>query len=118
MSLTAFAFEQTFPGFGGYLLTVIVFCLSTSTVLSFWYYGSKSSEFLFGKTFEKAYVGFYLALIVVGAVLSLNSVISFITFMYAVMAVPTMVSTLILAPTVKAAAVEYLDKLQNNKVIN
>lgn len=118
VSLTAFAFEQTFPGFGGYLLTVIVFCLSTSTVLSFWYYGSKSSEFLFGKTFEKAYVGFYLALIVVGAVLSLNSVISFITFMYAVMAVPTMVSTLILAPTVKAAAVEYLDKLQNNKVIN
>ncbi|MFT5296600.1 MAG: AGCS family alanine or glycine:cation symporter [Colwellia sp.] len=108
VSLTAQAFEKVFPGFGSYLLVVVVFFLSTSTVLSFWYYGSKCSEFLFGDKFEKVYVGFYLILIILGAVASLTAVISFLTFMYALMAIPTMISTLILAPKVKAAAQKYI----------
>jgi len=108
VSLTAQAFEKVFPGFGSYLLVVVVFFLSTSTVLSFWYYGSKCSEFLFGDKFEKVYVGFYLILIILGAVASLTAVISFLTFMYALMAIPTMISTLILAPKVKVAARKYI----------
>ena len=110
VSLTAQVFEQAFPSFGGYFLMVIVFFLSTSTVLTFWYYGSKCAEFLLGKKFEQAYVWFYLCLILVGAISSLTLVINLIDIMYAVMAIPTMISTVILAPRVKEEAKKYFRK--------
>jgi len=111
VSLTAHAFEQNIPYVGGYLLTLVVFFLSTSTVLTFWYYGGKCANFLLGTTFEKLYVWFYLALIVVGAVTSFSVVINVIDIMYATMAIPTMISTLLLAPKVKQEAKIYFAKL-------
>jgi AGCS family alanine or glycine:cation symporter len=87
-----------------------VFFLSTSTVLTFWYYGSKCAEFLLGKKFEQGYVWFYLGLIIVGAVSSLTLVINLIDIMYALMAIPTMISTVLLAPKVKLEAQKYFAK--------
>jgi len=113
VSLTAQAFESSFPGIGGYLLIMVVFFLSTSTVLSFWYYGGKCAEFLLGKTFQKFYIIFYLALIIVGAIASLKLVINLIDVMYALMAIPTMVSTIVLAKKVNAESKIYFDKLNN-----
>ena len=110
VSLTAQAFEQAFPSIGGYFLTIIVFFLSTSTVLTFWYYGSKCAEFLLGKRFEQAYVWFYLCLIIVGAVSSMALVINLIDIMYALMAIPTMISTVLLAPKVTEQAKIYFEK--------
>ncbi|PCI62407.1 MAG: sodium/alanine symporter [Gammaproteobacteria bacterium] len=115
VSLTAQAFDQNIPVVGGYLLTLVVFFLSTSTVLTFWYYGGKCAHFLFGPKFEKVYVWFYLTLIVVGAVTSFSIVINVIDIMYATMAIPTMISTLLLAPKVKQAAKEYFDRLAADK---
>jgi len=110
VSLTAQVFEQAFPNVGGYLLSLVVFFLSTSTVLTFWYYGSKCAEFLLGKRFEQAYVWFYLCLIIVGAVSSLALVINLIDIMYALMAIPTMISTVLLAPKVTEQAKIYFAK--------
>jgi alanine or glycine:cation symporter, AGCS family len=111
VSLTAQAFEQSIPLIGGYLLTLVVFFLSTSTVLTFWYYGSKCAHFLLGASFEKFYVWFYLSLIIVGAVSSLTLVINLIDIMYATMAIPTMISSLLLAPKVKIMAKVYFSQL-------
>lgn len=108
VGMTVYAFEKTFPNIGSYLLMIMVFFLSMSTVLSFWYYGCKCSEFLFGKAFEKFYKQFYLILIIVGAIGSLSMVINFITFMYALMALPTMISTLLLSSKVREAAKVYI----------
>jgi AGCS family alanine or glycine:cation symporter len=107
VSLTAQVFEQAFPNIGGYLLTLVVFFLSTSTVLTFWYYGSKCAEFLFGPRFAQGYVWFYLLLIILGAVSSLTLVINLIDIMYALMAIPTMISTVLLAPKVRELAKKY-----------
>ncbi|WP_321394463.1 amino acid carrier protein [Emcibacter sp.] len=111
VSLTGSAFEAAFPGLGGYLLTVMVFFLAISTMLSFWYYGSKCTGFLIGAEREHYYVWFYVALIVVGAVASLKAVIGLIDGMYAVMAIPTMTSTLLLAPRVMERARIYFRDL-------
>lgn len=108
VGMTVYAFEQTFPSIGSYLLMVMVFFLSISTVLSFWYYGCKCSEFLFGPKFERFYKQFYLLLIIAGAVGSLSMVINFITFMYALMAIPTMISTLLLSSKVRKATTTYI----------
>jgi AGCS family alanine or glycine:cation symporter len=63
--------------------------------------------FLFGTRFESWYIWFYISLIVVGAMASLQAVIGLLDGMYATMAIPTMISTLLLAPKVRAAALSY-----------
>ncbi len=107
VTLTARAFESAFPGFGGYALTFVVIMLAVSTVLSFWYYGSKCLGFLIGAERQHYYVWIYSVLIVVGAVVTLETVIGLIDGMYATMAIPTMISALLLAPRVNRAAKDY-----------
>lgn len=110
VTLTALAFENAFPGMGAYLLTAMVFFLSTTTMITFWYYGTKCLSFLAGAAFATRYRFFYLALIVVGAVGSLDAVIALIDGMYALMAIPTMVASILLAPRVMAAARVYFER--------
>lgn len=111
VTMTAQAYEQAFPGFGSYLLLAMVFVLSTTTVLTYWYYGSKCMGFLFGAAREKYYMWMYMALITVGAVASMEAVINLLDGFYAMMAIPTMISTLLLAPRVRTAARDYFARL-------
>ena len=110
VSLTAAAFESALPG-GTWLLAAIVAAFSISTLLTYWYYGAKCLGFLVGAQHEGLYRYFYCLLIVVGAVTSLNLVIGLIDAAYALMAVPTLVSSLLLAPRVMAAARAYFARL-------
>lgn len=107
VTLTADAFETAFPGWGAWLLTAIVVFLALSTVLSFGYYGQKCLGFLIGAEHQHHYVWIYTLLIVIGAVVSLEAVIGLIDGMYAVMAIPTMISALYLAPKVREATRDY-----------
>jgi len=107
VTLTAQAFEAAFPGFGAYALTFVVILLSVSTVLSFWYYGSKCLGFLIGAQHQHYYVWIYSALVVVGSVVTLETVVGLMDGMYATMAIPTMTSALLLAPHVNRAATDY-----------
>lgn len=111
VTMTAQAYEQAFPGFGSYLLLLMVFVLSTTTVLTYWYYGSKCMGFLFGTAREKYYMWAYMALITVGAVASMEAMINLLDGVYATMAIPTMISTLLLAPKVRTAARSYFRRL-------
>lgn len=111
-TITTLAFESTFPGIGGYLVALMVFFLSMSTVLTFSYYGSKCAGFLFGTRYESWYIWFYVGLITLGAVASLRAVIGLLDGMYATMAIPTMISTLLLAPKVRSAARDYFKRLE------
>jgi len=111
VTMAAEAYEQVFPGFGAYLLLLMVFVLSMTTVLTYWYYGSKCMGFLFGAHREKYYLWAYMLLIVAGSVVSLDIVINLLDGAYATMAIPTMVSTLLLAPKVKAVAKSYFARL-------
>ncbi len=111
VSMTSQAYEQVFPGFGSYLVLIMVLILSTTTVLTYWYYGSKCMGFLFGTARQKYYMWTYMALITVGAVASMDAIISLFDGVYATMAIPTMLSTIVLAPRVRASAKEYFRKL-------
>jgi AGCS family alanine or glycine:cation symporter len=50
-----------------------------------------------------------------GAVASLEVVVSLVDGMYAIMAIPTMISTIYLAPKVKAAAKDYFERMKAEK---
>ena len=111
VTLTSQAYEQVFPGFGAYMILAMVAVLSITTVLTYSYYGSKCMGFLFGSRTEKYYLWGYMALVTAGAVASLDAVISLLDGVYATMAIPTMLSTLLLAPRVRDIARDYFARL-------
>ncbi len=112
VTLTAAAFEQAIPGFGTLILVTCVLFFSLSTMFSYSYYGAKSWAFLAGAHQKHLYHYFYVVLIVVASVASLEVVVNVVDGMYALMAVPTMTSALILAPRVMKAARQYFRKLE------
>ncbi|MBQ8224677.1 MAG: alanine:cation symporter family protein [Bacteroides sp.] len=101
------SFEQLLPGWGQYLLMVMVFCFAFSTMFSYSYYGLKCTNFLFGAHNAKYYNYFYLVMIVVAAMIPLGVVVAIMDLAFALMALPTMMSLLTLAPRVKKLMREY-----------
>ena len=95
------SFEALLPGWGQYLLMVMVFFFAFSTMFSYSYYGLKCTNFLFGAHRAKYYNYFYLMMIVVAAVVPLGTVVAVMDLSFALMALPTMLSLLLLAPRVK-----------------
>jgi len=112
VSLTANAFNNSLPGFGKYLLLLCVSIFSISSLFSYSYYGSKCMSFIVGADKKHYYNYIYLLSIIVAAVTSLDVMLNLIDGFFALMAIPTMVSTLILAPRVMAAARKYFASLK------
>jgi len=113
VSLTAAAFDSGLPGgWGSVCLLVMVFFLSVSTMISFGYYGCKCFGFLAGAERQHWWMWFYFALIFLGSIASFQTVIGLIFGMYAVMAIPTMISTLRLAPRVNMATEAYFKRFR------
>ena len=111
ITLTAQAFEKSMPGFGQYLLTLCVSFFSLSTMFAFPYYGSKCLSFVAGAHRQHYYHYLVAVLVVVGAVSQLRVVISFFDLAFALMAFPTMISTILLSGKVRKATKEYFGKI-------
>lgn len=95
------SFEQSIPGIGQYLLLGMAVIFAFSTMFSYSYYGVKCTNFLFGAKYAHFYNYFFLIMLVVGAVISLDVVVGVIDSAYALMAIPTMFTLLVLSPKVK-----------------
>ncbi len=113
ITLTVMAFNKAMPGIGPYLLTLCVLCFSTSTMFAYSYYGAKCMGFLIGAERQHIYNYFYVALMVVAAVVSLDAAIGLIDGAFALMAIPTMISTLLLAPRVMRATRTYFTEYRD-----
>ncbi|GAB3334845.1 sodium:alanine symporter family protein [Marivirga atlantica] len=109
VTLTIKAFDDTLIG-GRFILMIALVVFAITSLFSYSYYGGKCFSFLFGAQYERYYQYFYVLMVVWGAVTSLGAVIGLIDGMYAVMAFPTMISALILAPKVMKAAKVYFAK--------
>ena len=109
--LTASAFTKGIPFAGSYLLLICVLCFSFSSMIGFSYYVTKCGMFLFGPGARIPLILFYLIGIVVSAVVELGDVINFLDIMFGMMAVPTILSTLLLSPRVMTKAREYFAAL-------
>ncbi|MGD9328831.1 MAG: alanine/glycine:cation symporter family protein [Cyclobacteriaceae bacterium] len=114
ITLTATAFEKALPGAGTYILMVCVLFFALTTLFAFPYYGTKCFAFVFGAKYKKLYNYIYLIGIFVSAITSLNVLISFVDGVYALMAIPTMTSTLLLAPRVRKEFKKYFSKIKSH----
>lgn len=112
VTLTANAFNSSMPGVGKYLLLLCAFFFAITSLFSYSYYGSKALSFLIGVSASKWYNYFYLATIIFGAIVSMDLVINIIDIAYALMALPTMISGLILAPKVMKEAKSYFSRMK------
>jgi AGCS family alanine or glycine:cation symporter len=112
VTLTAAAFTETIPVYGKYALLLCIAVFSISSLFSYSYYGTKCMSFLFGAKNKGIYNYFYIASIVLGATTSLSMMINLIDTFFALMAIPTMLSTIILAPKVIKEAKRYFSSLK------
>ncbi len=106
------SFEVSIPGVGSYLLMLMAIIFAFSTMFSYSYYGVKCTNFLFGAKYAHYYNYFFLFMLVVGAVISLDVVVGVIDSAYALMAIPTMFTLIILSPKVKREMKLYFSKMQ------
>ncbi len=107
VTLTANAFAAAYPGFGQYILLVCILSFGLSSLFSYSYFGAKCFSFLFGAENRGLYNGMYLASILFAAVSSMSLIVNFVDFMFALMAIPTMVSAVLLSPKVVAETKRY-----------
>ena len=112
VTLTTMAFSQELGSMGKSLLLICVFIFSLTTMFGQSYYGSKCIGYLFGTRWQQKYNLFYVIAVIFGAVVSLNVVINIIDGVYALMAIPTMVSALLLSPQVMKEAKRYFANLK------
>jgi len=115
ISMTAAAFKQGLPFMGETMLLIIVCVFSITTIIGYSYYGSKCIAFLFGNKWKQPYRVVYTLSLIPAAVISIDMVINYVDGMFAIMGIPTMISTLILAPKVMEAARDYFTRLESRQ---
>lgn len=87
---TTAAFSQL--PFGETLLGVALIAFAVATLLGWFYFGEKASDYLFGKKSIKLYQLLYIVMIFIGAILSLELVWELTDFINAFMAIPCIIA--------------------------
>lgn len=111
ITMTAQAYRAAMP-YGEYVLLLCTVVFAVSALFSYSYYGRKALSYLVGERESRWYDYFYLVMIVVGAVVSMDLVLNLIDIAFALMAIPTMASAFILAPNVMEVSKKYFEKLK------
>jgi AGCS family alanine or glycine:cation symporter len=107
ITLTADAFRSEMGNAGLITLGFVALILSTTTMFAGWYFGAKCFGFLVGAKWQPYFRWFFIAAVVFGATVSIDVVFNLISASYGIMAIPTMVSAIVLAPRVLHAAERY-----------
>jgi len=109
--MTVSAFETGMPGLGRYILTLVIFMFSISTMISYSYYSLKCSRYLFGDKIGSKYVYIYIISLPFAAVWTQGLVINMLDTAFALMSIPTLVGAILLSPKVTAATKDYFKRM-------
>ncbi|MHB8079660.1 MAG: alanine/glycine:cation symporter family protein [Candidatus Krumholzibacteriia bacterium] len=106
-ALTGAAFTEI-RGIGPTVLTVGLLTFVFSTILGWSYYGERAAEYLFGTRAIRPYRLAWVAAVMVGSVVSLPAVWAFADIANGLMAVPNLVSLLLLSGVIVAETRQHL----------
>ena len=106
-ALTKSAFSHI-PYIGPAVLSVGLLTFVFSTILGWEYYGEKAAEYLLGVKAVMPYRFLWVAAVMAGSVAALPAVWNFADIFNGLMAVPNLVSLLLLAPVVAAETKKYI----------
>ena len=112
ISLTLEAFNAVLPyNLGSIILTVVLLVFGLSTLFSYAFYGTTCLGYLTKPKYGKYYNYFYILSIVVAAVVKLELTINIIDSAFALIAIPTVISGILLSKKVNTAAKAYFKTL-------
>ena len=112
VTLTASAFYTLLGPMGTLIIFICVLCFATTTIFTYSFYGSQCASFVLGAQHSTNYRYFFILFIILSSIVSLDAAVGLIDGCFALMAIPTTVSALLLAPKVKSAADEYFATLR------
>ena len=105
--LSSQAFEAAMPGVGKYLLAASLAVFAFTTILGWAYYGEKCWEYLVGTVSEKPFRILWTIAVFFGATLSLDFAWLVADTLNALMAIPNLISLLLLSPVIVSLSREY-----------
>jgi len=112
ISLTLEAFNAVLPyNLGSIILTTVILVFGFSTLFSYAFYGTTCLGFLTKPKYGKYYNYVYVVSIVIAAVIKIEFAINIIDSAFALMAIPTVISGILLAKKVNVAAKAYFKTL-------
>jgi AGCS family alanine or glycine:cation symporter len=106
--LTAAAMSTTIP-FATIIVAICSFLFGFSTLIGWCYYGEKCFEYIFGSAYTKIYRVLFVALIMVGAVVSVPLVWAIGTLLNGFMAFPNLIGLFLLIGVVKKITIDYFN---------
>jgi len=106
-ALSAAAFESAMPGFGGVLLTVALVIFAFTTILGWSYYGEKCWIYLIGTKAVLPFRVFWVIAVPFGAISQLDFAWLVADTLNGMMAIPNLLSLLLLSPVILKLTREY-----------
>jgi AGCS family alanine or glycine:cation symporter len=110
-ALSAYAFDQALGTVGSWIVGIGLVFFAYSTMIAWSYYGDRSAEFLFGERAILPYRIIFTVLVVVGAYVPLQLVWNFADIANILMAVPNLISLILLATLVKKLTDDYFSRM-------
>ncbi len=111
IALSAASFDRFIPGFGSIFISIAGFLFALSTMITWSYYGETASTWVFGPRARTPYRIAFVALAFVGAVRTLDVVVSFSDLMVGLLVIPNAIALLLLSPRVVAWSRDYFARL-------
>jgi len=109
-ALTSTAYNQALPGVGGFIVTFGLIFFAFSTILGWYYYGSKCFEYIAGVKAVVYYKWAWVVLVFVGANVPLNFVWNISDAFNGLMAIPNLIGLIALSPMIFAMLKTYEKK--------
>jgi alanine or glycine:cation symporter, AGCS family len=103
------------PHVGSIILTVSLFFFVFSTLIGWSYYGEKAAEYLFGERIIKPYRYVWVLAVFIGAVVNVPVVWSFADTANALMAIPNLLSLLLLSGVIAKETTAYFSREKGMK---
>jgi AGCS family alanine or glycine:cation symporter len=112
-ALTGKAFELGMGHpIGAHIVSIGIILFSFSTLISWSYYGDRAADYLFGHRAVLPYRLIYIGVIVLGAVVSIGTIIDFCDAMNGLMAIPNLIALIALAPLVAKLTRDYFKRMR------
>lgn len=108
--LSTQSFEAAMPGIGKYVLALALAVFAFTTILGWAYYGEKCWDYLVGTAAEKPFRLAWVAAVFAGAVATLDFAWLVADTLNALMAVPNLLSLLLLSPVIVQLTREYFQQ--------
>jgi AGCS family alanine or glycine:cation symporter len=112
-ALSAYSFQQALGTPGAWVVGFGLVFFAYSTIIAWSYYGDRSAEYLFGEKAVLPYRMIYTVLVVVGAYIPLKLVWNFADIANIFMALPNLISLILLAKLTKEISHDYFTRLKS-----